>query len=64
MCTGGDPGLDECSELDLRAGCRRTSLARVPRPPDERVRCHMFVDFREREPAISLAILQLQTDIA
>jgi hypothetical protein len=62
VCAGGDPGLDERSELNLRAGRRQTSLARMPRPPNESVRCNVFVDFRETAPAVARAILQLQTD--
>ena len=62
MRTAGDPGLDERSDLSLRAGCRQTSFARVPRPSNERVLCHVFLDFRETASAVARAILELQTD--
>jgi hypothetical protein len=61
MCSAGDPGPDERSGLRLRAGCRRTSLARVPRPADERVRRYVLVDFREAAPAVACATLQQTT---
>ena|ERR1700704_6723516 len=64
MRAGGDPGLDESSELGLRAGYGQTTLARVPPPPDERVRCHVLVELRETAPAVSRDILHLQADFA
>src|SRR5260370_26976902 len=61
---GGNPGLDEGSELRLRARSGRTPLAWVPRPPDERVRGHVLVELRETAPAVASAILQFQADVA
>jgi len=64
MCTGGDPGLYQCSKLSLRTRCGQTSLARMPCPPDQSVRGHVLADFRETASAVSRAILQLHADFA
>src|SRR5438128_5442905 len=58
--TGGNPRVNQGRELRLRARCGRASVARPKRPRDGRILDHVLTQLRERPPAVSNRVLDLQ----